>query len=158
MDVRDPRRSGERRVSGSHRGPVTEEGGKRRPVLLAVALLGLLSYAFLPGLLSSLRSKGAPVPPALIGRWVTADPRYADRGFTLTARSLSLERGGGNVAVYPIERIRTLKRDDGQSYELTYHIDGASAVLALHYALLDGEPAIILAHPPDVLWRRQPQP
>ena len=61
-----------------------------------------------------------PLPPALIGRWTTATPEYADRYFEFSAGNIVLGTGARTREVYRISRVLEEQDDEGVLYTVEY--------------------------------------
>lgn len=146
---REPRRPGGQRHA---------LGGRRRAVILASVLAGLLGLAALPRIIGTMFASGGPtVPTELLGTWTTSASRYADRGFTISATSLSLDLGPDGVRVHPITRVAASTRGGASWYELGYGDGGQSLTFAFSFSAAGGG-AIRLSGPQQVEWRRTSSP
>ena len=96
----------------------------------------------------------AAAPPEIIGSWVTTDPRFADRGFTVAASDIELRLGDGAVARFPIRSILLDTAAVHNAYRITYERATDTETLEL-YVYADS--TIRLRNPADVIWRRERQ-
>jgi hypothetical protein len=86
---------------------------KTRSVLVLLALLAALACA------------REQVPPELIGRWTTDDPRYADRALEIGTKRISFGIGSGERATYVVHGIeRESEPEQGTLYRLYYDLPG----------------------------------
>ncbi len=73
------------------------------------------------------------LPAEVLGRWATAEPRYADRFFEIQPEILRFGTGGNSSEVYSIRRIDTEPHPRGRLFRLTYLVDGEDMQFAFHY-------------------------
>ncbi len=124
-------------------------------VVVAAALGVAASLALF---LTSPRERGElldAVPRELAGRWVTTDPRYADREFLIERDrlDLTLDLGPGGRARYPVVSVRSWQERDRRGYRVHYGTGDEARVMEV-YVLRDG--TLRLKNPPDVVWKRAP--
>jgi hypothetical protein len=84
----------------------------------------------LPALLAFLAALACAreqVPPELIGRWTTDDPRYADRALEIGTVRISFGTGPGQRETYFVQGIeRESEPELGTLYRLYYDLPGES--------------------------------
>lgn len=92
-------------------------------------------------------------PDELVGTWSTDDPRYADRGITISEDDLRLEMGSDGQATYPIEAIHVEVADVHRMYTIHY-LDGDDELSMDIFVFNDG--SLRLRNPSEVRWTREP--
>jgi hypothetical protein len=127
----------------------TVAGTRRRRFRVALWLTAIVlaTAIVLPIVWRAVASPKLP-PPALLGTWTTAAPKYSDRSFEISPTTLILHTGPGenDFTVHAIERVEAARRGDSTLY--TLH--------SFYYA--SGPPASIrLPGQPDIIWRRATQ-
>ena len=145
----------ETRWDGARR-PVDLTPRRREPgvgTLLLVAAVSMLIVS-----VSLLYERPRPgellesVPGEVLGRWVTADPRYADRELLVGADSLSLGLGGEGAPVRGgVVEIRTWAESGAVVYSVLYTVGEDEYVLDLH---MESPDRMHLANPSEVIWMR----
>jgi hypothetical protein len=90
--------------------------------------------------------------PEVVGRWVSADPRYADRGLRIGAREIVLEVGPGRPLVRGDILVVTVRKE-GQRPVVHVGYDTGEGPVDLEM-ILDGEDRMHLRHPSEVTWTR----
>jgi hypothetical protein len=96
----------------------------------------------------------ADVPREIAGRWVTSDPRYADRMLVIEPDrvDLVLELGPEGRERHPIAQVRGWPEGTGRGYRIRYGADGELVV----DLVIAGDGTLRLRNPSDVVWRRLP--
>ena len=98
----------------------------------------------------------------LFGSWQTDAPEYAERGFVLTADSITLHQGGGIRVRYPIEGIRRDERNGYVDYTVTYRGIVSPLDFRVQYRMEDGAADLRFPNQQRVIWKRvtsgDPQP
>lgn len=95
-------------------------------IAVLVGALGVAAYAV------SVRKKDDGMPPELLGRWVSEDPRYADRTFSIEAATIAFGVGGTASEIHAIERVETHEDDGAKVHTVRYReSDGAMASVEL---------------------------
>ena len=61
-----------------------------------------------------------PLPAALMGRWTTTSPGYADRFLELSASNIVLGTGAGTAERYRITRVLRAQDDEGVLFTVEY--------------------------------------
>jgi hypothetical protein len=125
---------------------------RTRPMLL---LAGLAVTAVAGYFLLQLPPPADPLPPAALGRWVTNDPRYASRGFDLSAESIVFHTGPGQTDLtrHPILGVRVGDKPGTSIVTVDYALDGEPMTFA--FAIVSGPvPVIHLLNQPDIAWIR----
>lgn len=129
----------------------------RRPraPLLILSVLGLAGIGAL--FFTRPTERGEPfegVPRELSGRWVTSDPRYADRVLVVERDrvDLVLEMGPEGRERYPIREVRGWAEGSGRGYLILYGREEEYRVEV--FVAEDG--TMRLKNPSDVAWRRIP--
>jgi hypothetical protein len=80
------------------------------------------------------------LPSALIGRWISDDPRYAGHSLTLSPSVLTFE-GAQSREVFTVRGVETLVGTDGSTlYTVRYGAEGADD-MELRLRLAAGSPA-----------------
>lgn len=94
----------------------------------------------------------AAPPPEAVGRWVSTDPRYVDRGLRVGATDVTLELGPdqpvlrGDIIVVSI-------REEGGLPVVYIEYDAGEGAMVLEM-ILDGDDRMHLRNPSDVVWTR----
>jgi hypothetical protein len=132
----------------------------RRPprfsrLALAVAAVGLIATFLL--IVTWPTEIGEPfdgVPRELSGRWVTSEPRYADRMIVIERDrvDLLLELGPEGRERYPIVEVRGWPAGGGRGYRIRYGADRGQVMDM--FVAQDG--TLRLKNRADVVWRRLP--
>jgi len=94
-------------------------------------------------------------PPAeAVGRWTTADPRYAGRVLTVGIKTVSLEFGRGVPSDEGfLSAVRTWREEGTAVVRLEYTtVEGPQSL----EMLLEGSNRMRLRNPPDLVWTRSP--
>jgi hypothetical protein len=137
--------------------PRPKSGGRPGFSRWAMVVSGIALLAILGLVLTWPEKQGDEfdgVPRELSGRWVTSDPRYAERMLIIERYrvALMLELGPAGRERHPIEEVRVWNVPDGRGYRIRYGIDGTQSVDV--FIAHDG--TLRLKHPSDVVWRRLP--
>jgi len=104
-----------------------------------------------------------PAPPGLavatppaeaVGRWTTADPRYADRVLVVGIKTVSLGLGRGVPSDEGfISAVRTWREEGTEVVRLEYTtVEGPQSL----EMLLEGSNRMRLRNPSDLVWTRSP--
>jgi hypothetical protein len=131
---------------------------RRRGVsLLTIVLTGVGLIAVAALIVTRPTEIGDPfegVPRELSGRWVTSDPRYADRMLVIERDrvDLLLELGAAGRERHPIAEVRGWSVPGGRGYRIRYGADGEQTV----DVFIADDGTLKLKNPPDVSWRRLP--
>ena len=96
--------------------------------------------------------RSIPIPPALIGTWTTADPRYADRAFGISDSSITLHVGGGTQVTHAIRRVRGRTDAGIRIFEIEYDDPDGALTVVLSWDSVEG--ALRLENPAELVWRR----
>ena len=91
-------------------------------------------------------------PDAIIGTWVTDDPRYVDRALTIGPQEISLGLGDGTEAASQIRSIRRERGAVNWDYTVTYVGSEGDEVIEI-FLFDDG--TLRLKNPPEVWWSRK---
>lgn len=91
-------------------------------------------------------------PTDLLGTWVSDDPRYADRSFTIGVAEFHLQVGPTEVLLYPVREIRRVESENRIDYQITYVTPAGDAV---HEMQVDSEGVARLKNPRDATWVRR---
>ena len=94
-------------------------------------------------------------PPAILGTWVTDDPRYAERAFVVRPDTIELYVGRGQALRHEILTIRESRAASFIVYEITYATTDGDTVLEL---LFYPDGFVRLEHPIEVRWVRGEPP
>jgi hypothetical protein len=122
----------------------------RRLGILLACLVGAILLEAAPSLF---QSSPIPLPAALVGRWRTSAPRYADRTLRLSPVAVTFEAGGGTELQYPIDQVRMHQDDKGTVYVIDYLSEGKRCQLSLRYQ--SGSPETIqFVNQPDLEWQK----
>jgi hypothetical protein len=94
------------------------------------------------------------IPREIAGRWVTSDPRYADRMLVIERDrvDLLLEMGPDGRERHPIRQVRGWTAGSERAYRIEYGTEDEFLVDV--FVAADG--TLRLKNPPDVVWRRLP--
>lgn len=122
--------------------------GRRLPVALLVVLS-----------LSACR-RPEQLPLELIGTWVTDEPRYAGRSFTLQAPSTLILQFGAGADSLSIRRIRAVhgKFDSSRNatlYRIVYR-EGRDDLYFSLYSFTQPARAVRFKNLPEIVWRLDP--
>ncbi len=80
-----------------------------------------------------------PLPDALVGRWVTEEPKYADRFFELTKNVVVFGKGYEYLDIRRIRRVVESQTSGGALYSITYANDkGKEYRFSFYYEPKDG--------------------
>lgn len=90
----------------------------------------------------------------LYGSWVTDSPDYSDRGFDITADSVTLHQGDGIRVTYAIEKISRRERDSYVDYVITYRGVVSSLEFPLQYRDGENGPDLRFPNRQRVIWTR----
>jgi hypothetical protein len=116
-------------------------------VIVVLTLIGASIFV-------SCTEKKTDIPENLIGKWITSEPRYHDRFFEFTKKTLVYGLGGDKEDTYPISSItKDLK---GNSILFTINLeskDGHKFTRSFYYASCNGG-EIRLKHEENVAWRK----
>ena len=79
------------------------------------------------------------LPDALLGRWTTASPAYADRYLELSATGIVLGTGGLKRERYSISRVLQGQDDNGVLYTLEYtNLAGSDYTMSFYFDAAGG--------------------
>jgi len=93
------------------------------------------------------------VPNALVGRWVSDDPHYASRSFTVDAGTISFETGESLAELHTIDGVDT--RDDaGTVVHTVRYRDADGSVASLTIEIVPGARPALRFENHDELWIR----
>jgi hypothetical protein len=95
------------------------------------------------------------LPPELVGRWVSADPRFAGRTLELSPATVGFETGIDGPSRHEILRVEAPANGSTEG-EVTIHYAGEQGLayqLRLRYEARSEE--LRLIHRPDVVWTRE---
>jgi hypothetical protein len=94
------------------------------------------------------------IPREVAGRWVTSDPRYADRMLVIERDrvDLLLELGAAGRERHPIDEVRGWDAGGSRGYRIRY---GVNHDLVMD-VLIAADGTLRLKNPSDVVWRRLP--
>lgn len=97
------------------------------------------------------------MPPTLLGSWRTDAAKYRDRGFTVGAETLQMQRGPSpkDVVTLPIKSVRVRNAQRGRSVELKYEENGVVQTLGLTLEDLDGMSIVAVHNQPEIVWKRR---
>jgi len=129
------------------------------PISLAKLRGYLATFTIAVGLaigLFSLRTPAAPyIPDALLGEWITSNPRYEGRqlAFTETSIELGFVKDAPRLR-YPITGLSTTTLGDTTVIALAYDQDGGSVELHARVISL-GAPRLVFDRPYDLIWERR---
>ena len=106
--------------------------------------------------LSALACAREDVPPDLIGRWASDDPRYADRLLEINPEKIAFGLGAGGRMTYAVQGVeRESDSDNGTVYRVYYDLPGEpERALELRLA----EPDQLTIGSRNELWTRQGAP
>ena len=119
-----------------------------------VAALGAL--LFLAAGLVGCAEPSTPLPPDVLGRWETAEARYADRFFELQSEIVRFGTGGNASEVYSISHVTAEPHPRGELYRVTYLVDGGEVLFAFHHDAVAG--VIRLENQPSFEWAKAGAP
>ncbi len=155
--MRLPRRRKGKEPDKSPGGPVTasaatsghSSGSWWGPVLLIGAVLALGYLALRP------TAGSDPLPAAAVGRWITSDPRYIERGFALDSASIVFYTGS-ETADFTRHSIvgTTVRIENGKELVSLDYIVGDGTMTLAFWIEPGAEPTIHFMNQPDIAWRR----
>jgi len=73
------------------------------------------------------------VPDDLIGKYQSADERYADRAVEINAVSINFATGDGQVSVGLVDRVKLTIEDGRMLYTIKYTVDDAKDEVSFFY-------------------------
>jgi hypothetical protein len=118
-------------------------------IALGVLLIGTVAFF----LISSKDS--VEIPDKLFGRWVTDDPKYADRFFELSQTNVSFGIGDGRRADYTIETIQGALEDNNVIYTITFTDDeGVEYSQSVHFSKSNDD-LLIFKNQNGIEWYQQ---
>lgn len=91
-------------------------------------------------------------PPDIVGRWVTSDPRYADRGLWIGAREIVLGVGPAEPVVRG-EILLVSVREENQLPVVYLEYDAGEGPVVMEM-ILEGNDRMHLRNPSEVTWTR----
>ena len=95
-----------------------------------------------------------PMPPALMGRWTTTNPAYADRYFELSANTIVLGTGARTRARYSVSRVLHDQDDEGVLYTVEYTDSlGGDYAMSFYFDAARGG-AVRLKNQLQITWRK----
>lgn len=120
-----------------------------------------LAGALMPLIVGSLMSCEPPLleepPPAILGRWTTTDPRYADRAFEITKETVYIHQGGNNFAAYAVKGFQiTVANDDDPVHSVVYVDDAAEEYEFRFYVSSEDGGVIRFTNQREMVWHRDP--
>lgn len=94
----------------------------------------------------------AETPPEVVGRWVTADPRYVGRELQIGAHDIALEVGQGMPPLRGSILVTTIREEDEESVlYMEYDVGEGPVIMEM---VLDGPDRMYLRNQADVIWTR----
>lgn len=103
--------------------------------------------------LSAPSCRRADVPDALIGRWVTDAPRYADRAFSIDRATITFGVGAGVSEVHVINGISTQVAGESVVHTVRYWDSGSASASVVLEVVPGPRPALRLGSHEE-LWVR----
>ncbi|TFG44379.1 MAG: hypothetical protein E4H41_07725 [Gemmatimonadales bacterium] len=155
--MRLPRRGKGKKSSDTSAEPVAKAAVKRStPAAVWWGPLLLIGVALTLGYFALRPTAGSdPLPSAAVGRWITDDPRYVERGFTLDSASVVFFTGS-ETADFTRHSIvgTTVRTENGQEHvSLDYVV--ADGTMTLAFWIEPGaEPIIHFLNQPDIAWKQ----
>lgn len=73
------------------------------------------------------------LPPEVLGRWRTQEPRYADRFVELSEDTIRIGTGGTMATSHPIRAVRSEPHPSGTLYTIEYGNEGNEATFAFYF-------------------------
>jgi hypothetical protein len=140
-----------------------EEQGEARPAFAisppsrraALVLLGLAATgAGAVHLLAAGGAAGSDLPPALQGRWVTSNKKYAGRAMEFRGDSVGIFTAPGVGQFYPVRQVKSRQQRDTTVVTLTYE-QAAGKPTQLALRLVERHARLSLANQPDMIWSRE---
>jgi hypothetical protein len=155
--MRLPRRRKGKEADTQPAKPPTPAGTKR-PAAAGVwwGPLLLVGIVLLLGYLALRPSVGNdPLPPAAFGRWITDDPRYVERGFTLDSLSVVFYTGS-ETADFTRHSIvgTTVRTDHGKELVSVDYLVGDGTMTLAFWVEPGAEPTIHFMNQPEIAWKR----
>jgi len=126
--------------------------GRRAPTLRAFATTAAaLALAVATLAAGGCREQG--VPDALVGRWISHDPRYAGRSLSIDRETITFDAGGALGAVHAIVAVDTADPGGLPVHTVRYReSDGATTSVTLE--VVPGAPVALRFENHDELWVR----
>lgn len=126
---------------------------RRRAFRVAIAVVGVIvGFLITRSLVTPDPAVLDAAPSEIVGTWVTADPRYADRSFVISTTDFELRMGDDQVQSYLVREIRRLDEPGVAAYRITYVTPDGDGI---HEMTLDPNGTARLRNPADVVWRRR---
>ena len=94
-----------------------------------------------------------PMPAALMGRWTTTSPDYADRFLELSASNIVLGTGGRTAERYRVTRILQAQDDEGILYTVEY-TDSLRADYAMSFYFDAGRGLLRFENQLQMTWQK----
>jgi hypothetical protein len=118
-----------------------------------LALLGAVAFVAYLGFRSEAGSD--PLPPAAVGRWITNDARYVERGFALDSASIVFYTGSeqADYTRHSIVGTTVTEENGNEVVSLDYVLGDGTATLKF-WIQPGGEPVIHFLNQPEIAWRR----
>ena len=91
-------------------------------------------------------------PPEVVGRWITSDPRYEDRGLRIRSHDIVLEVGPDQPPLRGTILLLST-RQEGESTVIYIEYDAGEGPMVLEI-ILDGPDRMHLRNPEEVTWTR----
>ena len=121
-------------------------------LLVTALLVAVVMLGFVP-------TRGAMnLPPTVLGTWETTSPQYAGRELVIGGRSVSFQAGSDfmDMSSHVILNVEQTQVTGGTLFKVEY-VDGTVSdppgIIQFIYRP-EPAPSIVLAHQPDVVWRR----
>ena len=108
---------------------------------------------FLSSLLGCVPEKEVIVPDELIGLWSTSAPRYADRYFEFTKKTLIFKVGDEETGIHKIKELEKFGDGNATWYTVTYLSLGEKYKFSFSYYPAD-EGVITVVNQTNVQWAR----
>jgi len=143
--------------------PTSETKGEARPAFAiapplrraALVLLGLAAVgAGTARFLAAGSAGGSGLPPALQGRWVTSNPKYAGRAMQFRGDSVGIFTAPGVGQFYPVRQVKSRQQHDTTVVTLTYE-QAAGKPTQLALRLVERRARLSLVNQPDLIWTRE---
>lgn len=134
-----------------------ERAGKRRGVWRGIGVAVLVVALVVLAITAGLFQRRGDLPPELMGRWRTADARYADRAMELTRNEIRFYQGGALISSHRLTRIRERQEGDVRSVLLIYEDGGGPIEFRLQ---LGGSqnPVVRFQNQPEMVWYKVESP
>lgn len=156
--VREPNTGVGRTLSGSARGVPPVPPPRRSSPLIGLAIATVIVVTAVA--LITHRPPVRTLPAEVQGTWVTSAPRYASRAMVLSEHTVAFKTSvaGNSMQSHLILSVQRSSVPEGERFDVEY-TSGATTGEATEFSFIyrsGPDPAVTLAHQPQIVWRRVP--